>query len=419
MTANDTSTIANDTSMTAKSPSGDSVLPSADTPDLGPLVKALLARAPHMNFFQLCQLLESHAPQRAGFGTRDTPDHEPVRFRPFPKVGFPAAEVAAVEFDDGTGALGAPLPPTVRTTFLGLYGVDAAMPSHLIDDVVLRREGHEPVMAFLDQFNHRFVTLLYRAWKKYRYAVGFRPGGTDERSRDLLCLSGFGIGNKVAQAGLPASRVLALLGLLNQRTRTAGGLASVVALVVPGAEVKVEEFHPTWIKVTAPTTLSATGQAGGDHAGGDLDGDTARRGLGRSTVLGRRIAYRGRAVRVTLRPAGPDQAHALLPDAPLHRDLMAFLRIYVGVKADVVLRMEVSTAVLPPPMLCGAGSAIAGSGSRLRSGYAERSAESSAEQEPAPLPRLGWTTVLKPATDRVVTISLGRYEAYPKTVSRR
>ncbi|TKC78930.1 type VI secretion system baseplate subunit TssG [Trinickia terrae] len=362
-----------------------------DIPDLEPLVGALLARAPHMNFFQLCQLLELQAPGRAGFGTLDSAAHEPVRFRPHSKTGFPASEVAAVEFDDERPCA----PPTVRTTFLGLYGVNAAMPSHLIDDIVLRREGHDAVMAFLDQFNHRVVTLLYRGWKKYRYPVGFRAGGTDERSRDLLCLAGFGIGDKAARAGLPDSRVLAIAGLLNQRTRTAEGLAGVVALAVPGVDVKVDEFHPMRIKVSEPKGLGSRGRATGD-------GERAPRGLGSDYVLGRRIAYRSKAVRVTLRASSADHVNGLLPDAPLHRDLMAFLRIYVGVKADVMLRMDVPSE-LAPLLELGA--------TRARPGDAGETAHAHAS-------RLGWTSVLKPAPGRTLTIPIGRYEAFPKTISR-
>jgi type VI secretion system protein ImpH len=264
---------------------------------------------------------------------------------------------------------------------MGLYGVDAAVPSHLIDDIVLREEGHEAVEAFLDPFNHRFVTLLYRAWKKYRYPVGFRPGGTDGHSRRLLCLAGFGWGEKPARAGLPDSRVLALLGLLIQRTRTPEGLAGVVALTVPGVEVRVDEFYPMYTRAGKPQPLNATGRID------DAQDEGARRGLGGGYVLGQRIAYRNRAVRVTLRPASGRQAHDLLPGACLHRELMAFLRLYVGLKADVFLRMEVSSRLAPAPQI---GAAHTG-----------------------PAPRLAWTTVLPSADERLMTIALGSYEAFP------
>jgi type VI secretion system protein ImpH len=356
-------------------------LPNLQPPNLDPLVASLLARAPTMNFMQLCRLLEVRVPDHPGLGTRDTPEHEPVRFRPRPRLGFPAGEIAAVEFDDGSDTFGPDAPPTVRTTFLGLYGVDAAVPSHMVDEIVLREEGHEAVEAFLDQFNHRYVALLYRAWKKYRYPESFQAGGTDAQSRNLLCLAGFGWGEKPARSGLPDSRVLALLGLMVQRTRTPEGLAGVVALAVPGVEVRVDEFWPTARRAGQPQPLTSSGRLAGAPE------DSKRRGLGGGYVLGNRLEYRSRAVRVTLRPAHGQQAHDLLPGAWLHRELMAFIRLYVGTKADAHLRMEVSSRLAPPPSV---GVAPAG-----------------------PVPRLGWTTVLPSDEERIITIALGVYEAFP------
>lgn len=353
----------------------------AELPNLEPLVASLLARAPMMNFMQLCQLLEVRVPERPGFGTRDTPEHEPVRFRPRARVGFPAGEIASVEFDEEGVTYGPNAAPTVRTTFMGLYGVDAAMPSHMIDDIVLRTEGHEALEAFLDQFNHRIVTLLYRAWKKYRYPIGFRPGGTDPHSRKLLSLAGFGWGEKPTRAGLPDSRVLALLGLLIQRTRTPEGLAGVVALAVPGVDVRVDEFFPTVKGAGKPQPLTSA------RCADDAPGEGGRRGLGGGYVLGTRLTYRSRAARVTLRPAAAEQAHDLLPGACLHRELMAFIRLYAGTKADVFLRMEVSSRIAPAPKI--------------------------GAMHEGPLPRLAWTTVLPSDDECLITIALGAYEAFP------
>jgi type VI secretion system protein ImpH len=336
-----------------------------DLPNVEPLVAALLARAPQMSFMQLCRLLEVRAPDHPGFGTRDTPLHEPVRFGSWPRVGFPAGEVARVEFGDASDDDGPHAPPTLRTTFMGLYGVDAAVPPHMIDDIVLRAEGHEAVEAFLDRFNHRLVTLLYRAWKKYRYPESFRPGGSDAHSRNLLCLVGFGWGRKPERAGVPDSRMLALLGLLSLKTRTPEGLAGVIALAVPGVDVRVDEFFPAVTSAGKPRPLTS-------HP---------------SALESGRLAYRSRAVRVTLRPDNAQHAQDLLPGAWLHRELMAFVQLYVGVKADVHLRMEVSSRLAPVPMI---GIAPVG-----------------------PAPRLGWTTVLPADEERMITIPLGVREAFP------
>ncbi|HBD39409.1 MAG TPA: type VI secretion system baseplate subunit TssG, partial [Cupriavidus sp.] len=44
-----------------------------------------------------------------------------------------------------------------------------------------------------DLFHHRVVTQFYRVARKYRYPMGFLPGGQDEVSRYLLSLLGLGL----------------------------------------------------------------------------------------------------------------------------------------------------------------------------------------------------------------------------------
>jgi type VI secretion system protein ImpH len=154
-----------------------------------------------------------------------------------------------------------------------------------------------------------------------------------------------------------------------------------VALAVPGVEVRVDEFYPMLKRAGKPQPLTSAARPN------DTKEEGRRNGLGRAYVLGNRLSYRGRAVRVTLRPANAEQAHDLLPGAPLHAELMAFLQLSVGTKADVFLRMELSSSLVPEPRI---GSTAAG-----------------------PAPRLAWTTVLPSQTEQLMTIALGRYEAFP------
>lgn len=343
-----------------------------DLPDLDPLVRDLLARAPHMSFMQLCRLLELRAPDTPGLGTGNTPTHESVRFRPWPRMGFPSAEVVAVERDEDLPDA----PPTLRTTFMGLYGVDACVPSHMVDDIALREEGFEAVAAFLDQFNHRGVTLLYRAWKKYRYPESFRAAGNDEHSRNLLCLAGFADGDKPKRAGLPGVRMLAILGLLIQRTRTAEGLAGALAVTAPGVDIQVTEFFPKTIGAGAPRPLTSTVT---------VTAAAATRGLGADYVLGRRLVYRHGAVEARLRPSDPAQIDTLLPGTALHAELMAMVALYIGTAADVHVRLIVPSTMAPKPRIGVANTTHA--------------------------PRLGWTSVLPSNECRDIRITLGVHRA--------
>ncbi len=120
------------------------------------LLPVLLSHATQMNFMRFCELLELSAPDRAPIGSTDSPTSEPVRFRSRARLGFPNREIDAVEtdYDDASKS------PSIRTTFLGLYGVDARMPSYFIDEVAQNRDGAEPLSAFLDMFHHRMATQL-------------------------------------------------------------------------------------------------------------------------------------------------------------------------------------------------------------------------------------------------------------------
>ncbi|MDR3428729.1 type VI secretion system baseplate subunit TssG [Silvimonas sp.] len=295
------------------------------------LMRDIFRRAPQFNFYQFCALLDATRPDVPGLATQNSPAQEPVRFRPIASLGFPGGELARVELDTEDENL----PPTIRTTFLGLYGVDARMPWHVLDDIATRRDGHEPLAAFLDIFNHRIVTLYYRIWQKYRYPVTFRAGATDRVSQSLLCLAGLGIGNVAQRTQLPTARFMALLGLGGQRTRPAEGLVAVIKLLLPQASIKVEEFFPVLRHLENPAALGQQPVA-------------LRAG---SLVLGQTVMDRNSTVRVIISLPASERLRALLPGGRDHHDLLQMLKIYLGYKLDAELTLRISREQLPPLQL--------------------------------------------------------------------
>lgn len=179
------------------------------------------------------------------------------------------------------------------------------------------------------------MTQYYRIWRKYYYPAGFRSGGVDSVSQCLLGLAGFGIKGSSEQIAAPPSRFLALMGLITQRTRTGDGLKGVINLLLPGAEVDVDEFYPQWVSLDRPARLGY-----GERL--DLQG---------STVLGRRFKDSNSAVRVTITPATREQIEGLLPGETLHTDLMALLRAYLGYRFDACMMMNVRRELLPRAQL--------------------------------------------------------------------
>lgn len=172
---------------------------------LSPRLAADLHR---MNFYRFCQLLEKRNPDRPLMGSTSHPADDPVRFAPHPGMGFPGSELKAVEYDEDDDSR----PPLIRTTFMGMYGVDSPLPTAYLDDITQCREGHEVLQGFLDIFSHRILTQFYRIWRKYSYPATFEAGGTDSISQSLLGLVGLGIPGTANHIATPVSRFLALLG---------------------------------------------------------------------------------------------------------------------------------------------------------------------------------------------------------------
>ncbi len=313
------------------------------------LLPVILDLAPQMNFIRFCELLELAAPDAPRLGTTDSPASDPVRFRSRAQLGFPGREIDAVRYD----AANSTAPSTVTTTFLGLYGVDARMPAYFVDEVAQNRDGAESLSAFLDVFHHRVVTQYYRVARKYRYPVGFRRDGTDPVSRYLLSFVGFGFSTSARIATpvppLPSAaqkpqstnarrrlsvvadkrRLLSMLGLVMQKTRTAEGLDGVLRHAVPDASITVEEFHPVWREVNDPEPAA----------------------LGEQCLLGRGFYDRANVVRVVITPASRDAVLALVPGQSAHREVMALLRFYLGYESEVDLEMHVHADLMPRPML--------------------------------------------------------------------
>ncbi|CNE48552.1 type VI secretion system baseplate subunit TssG [Yersinia kristensenii] len=295
------------------------------------LTQALSKDIWRVNFYRFCQLLEQAAPNSPLLGATCHPENDPVRFRPWPGMGFPVSELKKVETDEDNPDL----PPTVRTTFLGMYGVDSPLPGTYLDDISQRREGHEALTAFLDIFSHRITTQYYRIWRKYAYPATFEAGGTDATSQCLLGLVGLGIPGTAEHVATPVSRFLALLGTMRLPTRNAEGIRALVNLLAPDSEATVIQHDPVKIQVTNRSGL----------------GRENRVTLSQRATLGKTAKEANSRVLVTLSTCNPTEADGWLPGGALHTDLLALMRVYLGYRSDVRLRLTVPVQLLPEPRL--------------------------------------------------------------------
>ncbi|PVZ79400.1 type VI secretion system baseplate subunit TssG [Serratia sp. S1B] len=300
-------------------------------PPYSRLTPRLEAELTRMNFYRFCQLLEKQHPERPPLGSSSHPTDDPVRLTPWPGMGFPASEFKSVEYDEEDETA----PPVVRTTFMGLYGVDSPLPTAYLDDIAQRREGHEALQGFLDIFSHRILTQFYRIWRKYSYPATFAPGGTDRISQSLLGLVGLGIPGTANHIATPVSRFLALLGVLRQPGKTEEGMQALVQLLAPATRVRVHPYCLRPIAITTPLMF-------GDEGGFVLDGNTP---------LGDEVMDTSSQLLIELCTDDPDEAHGWMPDGQLYQDFLVMLRVYLGWRFKARIRLTVNTRLLRVPPL--------------------------------------------------------------------
>lgn len=287
-------------------------------------------RLPYSNFYRFMQWLEHRHPHLPPIGSTTQIKNDPIRLRPHAGMGFPASEFKGIELNPDENP---DSPPTVRTTFLGLYGITSPLPGSYVDDIAQRREGHESVEHFLDIFNHRILTQFYRIWRKHNYPATFEAGGTDSVSQCLLSLAGLGISGTADHLRTPLSRFLSLPGILRQPGRTAEGLEALVRLVTPDTSATIAPNFKRKVEVPEPR----------------LDRNFS---LDNQLVLGGRATDVNSTVEIRLYTDNPVDARSWLPPhQPHYHDLLSLLRVYLGWRYDAHITLTLPRRLFPAPRL--------------------------------------------------------------------
>jgi len=332
-------------------------------------------------FFQAVRLLERMHPERALVGGVAAPQYESVRFRSHLSLAFPASEIvqprtADPERDEwrssyvilpARGSLkprpgeADPQPaPSANTgqeesepsekeeevrpaqmtvAFLGLTGPQSALPYHyteLLIERVLRHRDHT-LRDFLDIFNHRLVSLFYRAWAKHRPILSFERSATPRADQDafgaadewawfLLSLIGFGTEGLAEQLSFPARGLLAYAELFAHRPRSATALERILRDALAEPRLRVIEFVGQEYGLP-PESQFCLGEHGCE--------------LGCDVVLGDRVHLQDAKFRIQVGPLPLHRYRRFLPtgadpreDGELFRRLVELTRLFVGPTLD-------------------------------------------------------------------------------------
>jgi type VI secretion system protein ImpH len=355
------------------------------------LVERLYAEGCAFDFFQAVRLLEKMAPERQPVGHEGPPSAEAARFRAHIALNFSASAIYEVEPPS------APERPSIMTvTFMGLTGPNGVLPRHYTEMHMRAGDvrGPERYVArdWFDLFNHRLLSLFYRAWTKYRFWLAYERGEYAEADPDiyteslysLIGLGGRSLRNRlfVAERGAAhevsgrgaarevsgvstgarraaheASRAassaaprtlarvddLALIyyaGLLSHRPRCAISLERLLEDFF-GIPIRVLEFQGQWLQLDPANQTQVGAKA-------------ANALMGLNVVVGDRVwDVRGK-IRIRLGPLTYKQFASFLPDqSPVTQRkeffrLMHLVRLYIGPELKVAVQLILKASEIPP-----------------------------------------------------------------------
>jgi type VI secretion system protein ImpH len=279
------------------------------------------------SFFQAVRLLQQLAGAENPIGSFDRPSEEPLRIGVRPALSFPPTEIQSLADNPDAGG---PLKMTVN--FFGLTGPSGVMPTRYTELLVERMYAHDPTLKdFLDIFNHRLISLLYRAWEKYRFPVAYERGGADAFTGYMLDLIGLGTRGLQNRMAVPDQALICYEGLLAQQPRSAEAFRQMLAdyFAVP---VEVQPFAGSWRPLDAGSRTCFG------------DGRSQSEQLGVGIVLGDEVWDQQSVVRVRLGPMTLAEYHDFLPGGSAHEPLKALARFFCGddldVEAQLILKRE-------------------------------------------------------------------------------
>lgn len=300
----------------------------------GPSLKQELAESPYLfEFCQAIRILESLEPNCYGLGVFSNPMEEVVLLKSRVAFSYPPSDLYQfVNFSK---------PPYVlEVNFQGIAGAGGPLPMPYTEDLIRRSQRNDHGFEqFLNIFNHRTLSLLYRIRKKHWVAL---ETVTPEKSRlGMILLSYLGLGMPSYQNRLqvPDRSLLAYAGLVWPSTKSAMGLTTLLSDYFQ-TPFDLIPFEGEWIPISPQqrTYLRA--------------GNPWRR-LGQGAALGDKAYTVLRTCLLRVGPLDFSRFQSFLPWERGYKELRSIATFYMGMDKRFKLNLVLKREEVPPLVLNG------------------------------------------------------------------
>jgi type VI secretion system protein ImpH len=292
-----------------------------------PIAEALFDRGYEFEFFQAARLLARLFPHRKPVGSTAKPEEEFARFITVTNgdgldqarlsMAFPASAVHDIQHTPDS-----PDPARMTVAFMGLTGVQGVLPFLYTERLLARKAAKDNVLAaFFDLFNHRIVSLFYRAWQKHRPAVLYEIAATrgeqpDTFTQYLFDLIGMGTRALRGRLMIRDESLLLYAGLIAQRPHSAMALRGIL-LDYFSLPIEIDQYVGSWYELE-------------DSDRCYLSSEGKRNQLGEGAFLGAEIWDQQARFRIRVGPVSLERFKEFLPNTRSMAKLVELTRFIAG-----------------------------------------------------------------------------------------
>lgn len=295
-----------------------------------------LRRAPErFSLFAALRLLEQAFPQRPRLGEGRKAHDEALRLGHTPHLTFATSDVAAYEETVQGGRL--------EQHSFGLFGPNGPLPVHLTELAYQRRRNAEDdtIADFLQIFQHRLISLFYRAWANSDPATSFDRPDSDRFVMYVGSVLGLAPPAARDRDAVPDYAKLSRAGLFAQQSRPAEALETILADYLD-LDADVRQLSGAWL--TLPRELRCR-----------LRRDPQAATLGEGAFLGQSSWQRQHKFEMAFGPLTFARFETFLPGRQSLRKVCALVRFYTNDEWMWQLRLLLLAEEIPRLCLGKAG----------------------------------------------------------------
>ena len=255
-----------------------------------------------------------------------------IRFRTEPQLSFASSEITSINQPSTADHENLLKQWQVTVAFIGLTGMSGILPYHYSETILQQlKDKNRSLLEFMELFNHRIVSLFYRASTKYKLPIQYEKGklgvlknNKDDFTQSLMSIIGLGTSQVTNRLLTNDESLLRYSGLLSQSVRTSTSLRRMIEEHF-GYAVNIDEFQGQWQELLPDlrSRLKSKQYPKGCNAC-----------LGKDAKLGSKGWFMQGKITINIGPLNTTQFNTLAPGSKKLAALKELVRFYVGIEQD-------------------------------------------------------------------------------------